>query len=251
MLDAIRASGFLRGLSLQLQDVGARGIPETPAVLGSSVLPPDGAEPAPSGLQDSRRLDVMGRTWRLDFSPGRALLSSTERMMPWWVGGAGLVLTLLLAALAGLFARQRARAFTEVASTHEALRRSQVRFRAIFNQAPVAVCLTDAKTGRLVRVNQKYCDILGYARDDLPQLDFRQQTHPADLPGDFQDARRHHLREVLPPGGALDLDAGVVVRRRGEGAQGDPAGPLVRCRHGPALRPPYWLQGGVTLFMRA
>lgn len=196
MLDAIRASGFLRGLSLQLQDVGARGIPETPAVLGSSVLPPDGAEPAPSGLQDSRRLDVMGRTWRLDFSPGRALLSSTERMMPWWVGGAGLVLTLLLAALAGLFARQRARAFTEVASTHEALRRSQVRFRAIFNQAAVGVCLTDAKTGRLVRVNQKYCDILGYARDDLLQLDFRQLTHPDDLPESLEQVQRLQTGEI-------------------------------------------------------
>ncbi|MGE4451298.1 bifunctional diguanylate cyclase/phosphodiesterase [Castellaniella sp.] len=195
MLEAIRASGFLRGLSVRLQDVGASGVPGVPATLGVSVLSPD--DPAPrASLEETRLLDVMGRVWRLNFTPSHPLLSPTERMMPWWIGGAGMALTLLLAALAGLLARQRTRAFTEVASTHEALRRSEERFRAVFNQAAVGVSVTDVKTGRLVRVNQKYCDILGYERDELLRLDFRQLTHPDDLAPDLEQMRRVQAGEI-------------------------------------------------------
>ena len=195
MLNAIRASGFLRGLSLRLQDVGATGVPGVPATLGASVLPPDDSAPG-EALEETRLLDVMGRTWRLGFTPSRALLSPAERMMPWWIGGAGAALTLLLTALAGLLTRQRTRAFTEVASTHEALRRSEERFRAVFNQAAVGVSLTDVKTGGLVRVNQKYCDILGYTRDELLRLDFRQLTHPDDLARDLEQMRRVQEGEI-------------------------------------------------------
>ncbi|MGB7523588.1 bifunctional diguanylate cyclase/phosphodiesterase [Castellaniella sp.] len=195
MLDAIRASGFLRGLSLRVQDVGAAGVPGVPALLGTSAPPPDTVEPG-LALEETRLLDVMGRTWRLDFAPSRALLSPTERMMPWWIGGAGAALTLLLVVLASLLTRQRTRAFTEVASTHEALRRSEERFRAVFNQAAVGVSLTDVKTGALVRVNQKYCDILGYTRDELLRLDFQKLTHPDDLERDLEQMRRVQAGEI-------------------------------------------------------
>ncbi len=195
MLGAIRASGFLRGLSLRVQDVGATGVPGVPATLGATVLPPDGSKPWAS-LEETRLLNVMGRTWRLNFAPGRALLSHTERMMPWWLGGAGLILTLLLVALAGLLARQRSRAFTEVASTHEALQRSEERFRAVFNQAAVGVSVTDVKTGALVRVNQKYCDIVGYTRAELLELDFQRLTHPDDLAEDLAQMQRVQAGEI-------------------------------------------------------
>ncbi|MHA3902093.1 bifunctional diguanylate cyclase/phosphodiesterase [Castellaniella sp. WN] len=196
MLSAIRSSGFLRGLSLRLRDVGSSGVPGVPATLGSLAPPPDSAVPAPPALEATRLLDVMGRTWRLDFTSGRALLSPTERMMPWWIGGAGVALTLLLVTLASLLARQRTRAFSEAVTTHEALRRSEERFRAVFNQAAVGVSLTDVKTGLPVRVNQKYCDILGYARDELLQLDFRQLTHPDDLALDLEQMRRVQAGEI-------------------------------------------------------
>lgn len=195
MLAAVRAAGFLRGLSLRIQDVGAAGVPGVPAALGAALLPPGDAMPR-LVIEETRLLDVMGRTWRLHFTPGRALLSHAERMMPWWIGGAGLALTLLLAVLASLLTRQRTRAFTEVASTHMALRRSEERFRAVFNQAAVGVSLTDVKTGALVRVNQKYCDILGYTRAELLRLDFQRLTHPDDLASDLVQIQRVRTGDI-------------------------------------------------------
>ncbi|MGA0583115.1 MAG: bifunctional diguanylate cyclase/phosphodiesterase [Castellaniella sp.] len=195
MLQAVRASGFLRGLSLRLRDVGPAGAPGVPASLGASILPPEDSMPGPM-LEETRLMDVMGRTWRLEFTPSRALLSPAERMMPWWIGAAGLMLTLLLVTLTCLLTRQCTRAYTEVAFTHEALRRSEERFRAVFNQAAVGVSLTDVKTGGLVRVNQKYCDILGYTREELLRLDFQQLTHPDDLGRDLEQMRRVQAGEI-------------------------------------------------------
>jgi PAS domain S-box-containing protein len=46
------------------------------------------------------------------------------------------------------------------------LAESEERFRATFEQAAVGIALV-AVSGRLLRVNQKLCDILGYSRDEL------------------------------------------------------------------------------------
>jgi len=77
-----------------------------------------------------------------------------------------------------------ARLQTEIAQreqTEQALRESQGRFQAIFAQAAVGVSLTGLD-GRWLLVNDKLCQILGYSRDELLGLSFREVTHPDDLP---------------------------------------------------------------------
>jgi PAS domain-containing protein len=39
-------------------------------------------------------------------------------------------------------------------------------FRAIFEQAAVGVAQTETATGRFLRINQRYCDIVGYSREE-------------------------------------------------------------------------------------
>jgi PAS domain S-box-containing protein len=60
-------------------------------------------------------------------------------------------------------------------------RRSESRFRAVFEQAGVGVNITDNASHRYVRVNQKLSDMLGYSPTELLGMDITQVTYPDDL----------------------------------------------------------------------
>ncbi|HUK65409.1 MAG TPA: bacteriohemerythrin, partial [Anaeromyxobacteraceae bacterium] len=70
---------------------------------------------------------------------------------------------------------------TEQKSTESALRESEQRFRAIFEQAAVGIAQADERSGRFLRVNDKLCEIVGYSREDMLGQTWFQVTHPDDL----------------------------------------------------------------------
>ncbi len=72
----------------------------------------------------------------------------------------------------------------------EALRQSEKRFRAIFEQAPLGVALVDSQSGRLLQINRRYCDILGRTERELVGADFRSLTHPDDRPANWEEQER-------------------------------------------------------------
>ncbi|MGJ3248213.1 MAG: PAS domain S-box protein [Elainellaceae cyanobacterium] len=63
--------------------------------------------------------------------------------------------------------------------SEEALQESEVRFRATFDQAAVGIAHVN-RQGQWLRLNQRYCDILGYTQDELLRLTFQDVTHPDD-----------------------------------------------------------------------
>jgi PAS domain S-box-containing protein len=63
----------------------------------------------------------------------------------------------------------------------ETLRQSEERFRGTFENAAVGIAHVDI-TGRLVRVNEKFCTIVGYPREQLLRRTFQDITHPDDQP---------------------------------------------------------------------
>src|SRR5436190_758174 len=67
----------------------------------------------------------------------------------------------------------------------EALRESEERFRGTFENAAVGIAHKDAE-GRWLRVNEKYCEIVGYTRDELLHETFKEITHPDDLPAELE-----------------------------------------------------------------
>jgi PAS domain S-box-containing protein len=77
----------------------------------------------------------------------------------------------------------------------EALRESEERFRATFEQAAVGIAHVNAD-GRWLRVNQKLCEIVGYSREELLGKTFQDITHPDDLDADLQQARRLLAGEI-------------------------------------------------------
>jgi diguanylate cyclase (GGDEF)-like protein/PAS domain S-box-containing protein len=66
-----------------------------------------------------------------------------------------------------------------------ALTENEERFRSTFEQAAVGMT-HGAPDGRMIRVNQKFCDITGYSRDELLNLRFQQITHPDDLASNLE-----------------------------------------------------------------
>lgn len=64
----------------------------------------------------------------------------------------------------------------------EQVRKSQAEVTAIFDQATVGLAETDL-TGRFLRVNDRYCEIVGRTRGELLGVRMHDITHPADLGG--------------------------------------------------------------------
>ena len=67
----------------------------------------------------------------------------------------------------------------------EALRESEQQFRGTFENAAVGIAHKDGE-GRYLRVNQKYCEIVGYSREELLVTTFRDITHPDDLAAELK-----------------------------------------------------------------
>jgi PAS domain S-box-containing protein len=69
---------------------------------------------------------------------------------------------------------------TDRKRAEEALRESEERFRGTFENAAVGIAHTHP-TGRFLRVNEKFCAIVGYPRAELLRKTFQDITHPDDL----------------------------------------------------------------------
>lgn len=82
---------------------------------------------------------------------------------------------------------QLSRNITERKRAEEELRRSEQRFRAVFEQAAagIAIALPDEK---IIDVNQKLCDMLGHTKKELLQQTVPELTPPED--------RERELRQV-------------------------------------------------------
>ena len=79
---------------------------------------------------------------------------------------------------------------TERKAMELALRGSEARYRAMFEQAGVGVVEVDAESGRFLRVNLKFCEILGYSQEELLARTFQDVTHPEERRRDLAQIRR-------------------------------------------------------------
>ncbi len=75
------------------------------------------------------------------------------------------------------------------------LRESEKRFRATFEQAAVGVAHSSLD-GRLLLMNQKLCDIVGYTPEEILTKTYQEVTHPEDLEAELEYARRLLAGEI-------------------------------------------------------
>lgn len=65
----------------------------------------------------------------------------------------------------------------------------------LINHSPVPMALLD-RQGNWLEVNDSYCNMLGYSREEMLRKDFRTVTHPDDLPRDLEYVGRFLSGEV-------------------------------------------------------
>ncbi|MGB9205740.1 MAG: PAS domain S-box protein, partial [Terriglobales bacterium] len=79
----------------------------------------------------------------------------------------------------------------------EALRESEQRFRAVYARSPIGIALVESRTGRILQVNPKYCEITGRGEEELVGMDVRTITHPDDV-GNTSENLRQLANEQRP-----------------------------------------------------
>lgn len=108
---------------------------------------------------------------------------------------------------------------------HENVRQSEARFRSLFDLAAVGINVTDA-SGRYLMVNERMADMLGYSRDELVGMNFRDVSPPEDgaitarLMDSLTDGTTERFRQekayLRKDGGRIDVE--VFTRELDDGA---------------------------------
>ncbi len=80
---------------------------------------------------------------------------------------------------------------TERREAEQLLKTSETRFRHIMEQAPLGISITDLN-GRFIQVNQAFCDIVGYSKEELRGMVIDDITHPDDRVN-----RQRHLHDLV------------------------------------------------------
>ncbi len=96
-------------------------------------------------------------------------------------------------------------------SASAALQDTRCDFLAVFDYAAVGMVQSDPQSGRLLRVNQKFCDMLGFAEEELVGKTFSDLTHAEDRERD-----RAAFLKVVEDGGIEHAMEKRCLRKDGE-----------------------------------
>jgi PAS domain S-box-containing protein len=118
------------------------------------------------------------------------------------------------------------RDITPFKAAQTALRDSEQRLHAIFDTAPAGI-YDVAPSGEFVRVNPRFCQLIGYTADALQSLRMQDIIHPDDLHADLADTERLLSGEIdayTIEKRFLRRDGGVVWAEVNRAAVRDQAG---------------------------
>jgi len=112
-------------------------------------------------------------------------------------------------------------------SAERALRTSEQKFRALFQDAPVGIVQSDSRDGRILMVNPCFCAMTGYGEAELLARTFLEITHPEDrtssLEGFFRmesgkiPGYQTEKRYIRKDGSTLWADLKVILVRDVQG----------------------------------
>ncbi|MBW1608065.1 MAG: PAS domain S-box protein, partial [Deltaproteobacteria bacterium] len=77
----------------------------------------------------------------------------------------------------------------------DVLKENEERFRSTFEQAAIGIAHVSTE-GRFLRVNQHFCDMVGYKLEEMLKHNFQEITHQDDLDADLEYVRRLLTGEI-------------------------------------------------------
>ncbi|TAN67658.1 MAG: PAS domain S-box protein [Methylobacter sp.] len=122
-------------------------------------------------------ITVGGRQWRFEVTPTQEYLAAHREDNAWLILLSGLMLTSIVGAFAMVSSGRGSHLRRLVEERTAALAESEGRFRSTFESAPVGVANVSLD-GHFIEVNQGYCDLVGYSRDELLGMTVKQVTPP-------------------------------------------------------------------------
>jgi len=84
----------------------------------------------------------------------------------------------------------------------KALKQSQSKFSAIFNQSPIGIALIDSYTGKIYELNRRFAEIVGRTIEQMANIDWMSITHQDDVQEDLDNMARLNAGEI--PGFRMD-----------------------------------------------
>ncbi len=94
----------------------------------------------------------------------------------------GFILALLIASLVTVLLNRPRQLQHLVNIQASKLLNSEIKFKTIFDQAPLGIALVDEETGKFLEINSKFCELLGYSEQEMKTKNYQSITHPKDLP---------------------------------------------------------------------
>ena len=139
----------------------------------------------------------------------------------------GLIVVLSVLGIITMFLVWNKQLSRRVAQRTAELADSEARFRATFEQAAVGIAHVSPE-GRFLRLNKKFCDIVGYSEEEMHKLTFQDITHPDDLDKDLDlvqelldgksDSYTMEKRYLRKDGSAVWVNLTVKILRNEDGS---------------------------------
>ena len=105
--------------------------------------------------------------------------------------------------------------------TEETIRQGELRFRTMFEEAPMGIALIDTLSGRFRDINPRYLAIAGRTLEHMKQSSWMEISHPDDVASEQEQVAqllahriagfRQAKRIVRPDGGVVWVDASVTA----------------------------------------
>jgi len=111
-------------------------------------------------------------------------------------GGDPAVTPLFLVIVSSLLLLSRRHAFHLERERQAELAASEAQFRAFFEQAAVGVAQIETASGRLLRINRRYCEMLGYTVQEMLGRSFPDITHAEDVAEGLNQMQRLLAGEI-------------------------------------------------------
>src|SRR5690606_12970012 len=93
----------------------------------------------------------------------------------------GTLLALLFGIMISVVLRRPAELQLEVLKQTRKLLNSEIKYKAIFDQAAIGIAHIDTYTGEFIEVNEQYYDMIGYSRDELKGKSVYDILHQDDI----------------------------------------------------------------------